>query len=58
MNACVMPVQKFADGQKIVTIEGLSEYGDHPVQKAWGESSGLLSVVIASPVRSCRQWLF
>lgn len=35
MKACVMPVQKFADGQKIVTIEGLSEYGDHPVQKAW-----------------------
>jgi isoquinoline 1-oxidoreductase alpha subunit len=26
-----------AEGKKIVTIEGLSVNGDHPVQKAWVE---------------------
>ena len=35
MKACILPVDAFADGQKIKTIEGLSEKGDHPVQKAW-----------------------
>lgn len=38
MKACVLPVENFADGQKIKTIEGLSENGDHPVQKAWIEA--------------------
>jgi isoquinoline 1-oxidoreductase subunit alpha len=31
-----MPVAGFA-GSNITTIEGLSEKGDHPVQKAWLE---------------------
>jgi isoquinoline 1-oxidoreductase alpha subunit len=37
-RACVLTVDGFADGQKITTIEGLSETGDHPVQKAWIEA--------------------
>ena len=34
MRSCVMPVGAVADA-KITTIEGLSEHGDSPVQKAW-----------------------
>ena len=30
-----MPVSSVAAGAKIVTIEGLSADGSHPVQKAW-----------------------
>ncbi len=37
-RACVLTVDGLADGQKITTIEGLSEMGDHPVQKAWIEA--------------------
>jgi isoquinoline 1-oxidoreductase alpha subunit len=36
VRSCVLPVSA-ADGKKIVTIEGLSPKGDHPVQKAWVE---------------------
>jgi isoquinoline 1-oxidoreductase alpha subunit len=32
-----MPVSAFTEDQKIVTIEGLSPNGSHPVQKAWLE---------------------
>ncbi|RDZ27399.1 (2Fe-2S)-binding protein [Lysobacter silvisoli] len=35
-RACVTPVSAVA-GQKIVTIEGLSPDGRHPVQQAWAE---------------------
>ena len=35
-RACVTPVSA-AEGKKIVTIEGLSADGDHPVQRAWAE---------------------
>ncbi|MFM2399242.1 MAG: hypothetical protein RL341_1399 [Pseudomonadota bacterium] len=35
MRSCVMPVAALNDKQKIVTIEGLSANGTHPVQKAW-----------------------
>ena len=35
MKACILPVENFSEGQKIITIEGLSKEGDHPVQKAW-----------------------
>jgi isoquinoline 1-oxidoreductase alpha subunit len=35
MRACTLPVESVAKGQKITTIEGLSEKGDHPVQRAW-----------------------
>lgn len=38
MRACVIPVDTVANGQKIVTIEGLSTNGDHPLQKAWIEA--------------------
>ena len=36
MRACVLPVSAVGD-QEVTTIEGLSEHGDHPVQKAWLE---------------------
>lgn len=34
-RSCVMPVSSIEESQKIVTIEGLSPDGSHPVQKAW-----------------------
>lgn len=34
VRACSLPVSAVTS-QKITTIEGLSENGDHPVQKAW-----------------------
>ncbi len=36
VRSCVTTVSR-AEGQKVVTIEGLSEKGDHPLQKAWME---------------------
>lgn len=33
-RSCVMPISQIGD-QSITTIEGLSEKGNHPVQKAW-----------------------
>ncbi len=35
-RSCVLPVSA-VQGREITTIEGLSENGDHPVQKAWVE---------------------
>ena len=35
-RSCQLPVSSVGD-QAITTIEGLSEKGDHPVQKAWLE---------------------
>ncbi|MDC6362913.1 MULTISPECIES: (2Fe-2S)-binding protein [Flavobacteriaceae] len=35
-RSCILPVSSIGD-KKITTIEGLSENGDHPVQKAWLE---------------------
>ena len=35
-RSCVTKVSR-AEGQKVVTIEGLSETNDHPLQKAWIE---------------------
>jgi isoquinoline 1-oxidoreductase alpha subunit len=34
-RACATPVSAVAPEQKIVTIEGLSPDGSHPVQRAW-----------------------
>lgn len=34
VRSCSTPISVAAD-YKITTIEGLSEHGDHPVQKAW-----------------------
>ncbi|MDO8278489.1 MAG: (2Fe-2S)-binding protein [Burkholderiaceae bacterium] len=34
-RSCVRPVSSVAPNEKIVTIEGLSPDGSHPVQKAW-----------------------
>ena len=36
IRSCSYPVTEVV-GKKIVTIEGLSKNGDHPVQKAWLE---------------------
>jgi len=36
VRSCVTRVSR-AEGQQVVTIEGLSEKGDHPLQKAWME---------------------
>ncbi|NNM73348.1 (2Fe-2S)-binding protein [Enterovirga aerilata] len=35
VRSCALPVSAVAEEQKIVTIEGLSPDGSHPVQKAW-----------------------
>jgi isoquinoline 1-oxidoreductase alpha subunit len=35
IRSCVRPVATVKANQKIVTIEGLSPKGSHPVQKAW-----------------------
>jgi isoquinoline 1-oxidoreductase subunit alpha len=35
-RSCILPVSSI-ENKQIVTIEGLSENGDHPVQKAWLE---------------------
>lgn len=34
-RSCVLPISAITEDQKIVTIEGLSPDGSHPVQKAW-----------------------
>ena len=34
VRACVTPLER-ARGRAVTTIEGLSEKGDHPLQKAW-----------------------
>ncbi|MGE5943560.1 MAG: (2Fe-2S)-binding protein [Flavobacteriales bacterium] len=36
VRSCLLQVSQ-AEGSNITTIEGLSENGDHPVQKAWLE---------------------
>ncbi|MET0244107.1 MAG: (2Fe-2S)-binding protein [Flavitalea sp.] len=36
VRSCVTKVSRAA-GQKVITIEGLSSKGDHPLQKAWQE---------------------
>ena len=33
-RVCVLPVGELA-GRAVTTVEGLSEHGDHPVQRAW-----------------------
>jgi isoquinoline 1-oxidoreductase alpha subunit len=36
-RSCALPLDAVAETDKIVTIEGLSPDGSHPVQKAWLE---------------------
>lgn len=36
VRSCITPMKSVA-GKRIVTIEGLSPHGDHPLQKAWQE---------------------
>jgi len=40
-KACILKVDAVASGQKIRTIEGLSENGDNPFQKTWMEAQAL-----------------
>ena len=37
MRSCIMPMSSLVD-KNVTTIEGLSEHGDHPLQKAWIEN--------------------
>ena len=37
VRSCVNPVSSFTPSEEIVTIEGLSPDGSHPLQKAWAE---------------------
>lgn len=37
VRSCTIPVSSLKPSQKVVTIEGLSSDGNHPVQKAWAE---------------------
>ncbi len=37
LRSCITPAAAVANGQKILTIEGLSSDGSHPVQRAWAE---------------------
>ena len=37
VRSCVNPVSSFTPSEEIVTIEGLSPDGRHPLQKAWAE---------------------
>ena len=37
-RSCITPMSAVA-GKEVVTIEGLSPYGDHPVQKAWMDAN-------------------
>lgn len=37
VRSCQLPISAVGE-QEITTIEGLSEHGDHPVQKAWLET--------------------
>lgn len=36
-RSCVRPISTIAATEKIITIEGLSADGSHPVQKAWAQ---------------------
>ena len=36
VRSCITPMKSVA-GKRIITIEGLSAKGDHPLQKAWQE---------------------
>ena len=36
-RSCVRPLSSVGTNEKIVTIEGLSPDGSHPVQKAWAQ---------------------
>ncbi|MGB9770519.1 MAG: (2Fe-2S)-binding protein [Candidatus Kapaibacteriota bacterium] len=37
-QSCVIPVS-YVEGKKVTTIEGISENGEHPLQRAWVELS-------------------
>ncbi len=36
-RSCILPLDAIAEDDEVVTIEGLSKDGSHPLQKAWVE---------------------
>lgn len=38
VRSCITPVTAVSSGQKVTTIEGLSDDNSHPLQKAWIEA--------------------
>ena len=44
VRSCTMPARALKDSQKIVTIEGLSRNGTHPVQRAYCQSGMIMAV--------------
>jgi isoquinoline 1-oxidoreductase alpha subunit len=38
VRSCITPLSALDENQKIVTIEGLSPDGNHPIQRAWRET--------------------
>ena len=38
VRSCILPISAAANGQELITIEGLSENNDHPLQLAWEEA--------------------
>ena len=38
VRACVTPVSSSVGARKVITIEGISSDGSHPVQRAWAEA--------------------
>lgn len=38
LTACVAPMSSL-EGKQVLTIEGLSRRGDHPVQEAWADAN-------------------
>ena len=37
VRSCMMPLSALGGSQRVTTIEGLSQDGSHPVQRAWNE---------------------
>ena len=37
IRSCMVPVGSLTESQQVVTIEGLSPDGTHPIQQAWAE---------------------
>ncbi|MEN8213350.1 MAG: (2Fe-2S)-binding protein [Pseudomonadota bacterium] len=37
VRSCIIPVSALNPSEEIITIEGLSTKGDHPLQRAWAE---------------------
>jgi succinate dehydrogenase/fumarate reductase-like Fe-S protein len=54
MRSCVTNMSDVA-GKRIMTIEGLSQKGDHPVQESLADGERAAVPVIVKAARSCKQ---